>query len=320
MDYLILHIDLDFINGVIFTPDTGQICAIKSKDNRDPERFWLFFENDQFNHRIRYKKEYRQKVFDKMPGFIGNFMLRDLKNESFLLDDQNYELPELLEVSGILPSIKSQFFEKTGSDLIKTMVAFSDNLPLSNKDAIVYFLNKKGFSIETYSIPLPELLCYHQNNSSNQRKHAKIIFVLDAWNDNLNLSVLYKEDSYYTRRPDMFQTFPNMGKDPKRKIIVDYVVDSLSRETNFIRTRERKENEYKRQEKHAEDWLNRLALVDSLILQDLTIANCNKTKYTITIERSEIELRTQRYITDVLTKFRALKNSINANEDFLVLL
>ncbi len=320
MDYLILHIDLDFISGVIFTSDNNQAFSLKSADNRDPERFWLFFENDQFNHRIRYKKEYRQKVFDKVPGFIGNFMLRDLKNESFLLDDQNYELAELLEVSGIISSIKSQFFEKTGNDLIKTMLAFSDNIPLSNKDAIVYFLNKKGFSIETCGIPLPELLCFHQKNNSATGKNAKIIFVLDAWNDNLNLSVLYKVDNYYTRQPDLFQTFPNMGKDPKQKIIVEYVVDSLSRETNFLRTRERKENEYKRQEKYAEDWLNRLALVDSLILQDITIANCSKTRYTITIERSEIELRTQRYITDVLTKFRALKNSIKANDDFIVLL
>jgi hypothetical protein len=320
MGYLILHIDLNYISGVIISNISDEIYSLKTTDNRDPERFWLFFENDQYNHRIKYKKENRQKVYDKKPDFIGDIMLRGLKDETFLLNDQNYELLELLEHAGILSGIKTQFFDITGSDVINTMLIFSDNIPLPNKEIFSDFLSKKGFLIETFNISLPELISYYHANKKEKVNLAKAIFVIDAYNDNLNLSVLYNAENFYNRLQSNFHTYPNMGKDPKQKIIVEYVVDSLAHETCFLKSKERKETEYKRQQKNAEDWLNRLALVETLILQDVTLANCAKTKYTIAIERSEIERRTQKYFTDVITKYRVLNNQVKAKEDFIVLL
>jgi len=136
----------------------------------------------------------------------------------------------------------------------------------------------------------------------------------------MSLSYLSLKDKNFFRPESGVKILKNEGEDPRKRTLVEYVVNELARETDFLRTRERKEREIKRLSQHASNWLDRLNCIDNLILNDITLDNANK-KYRIRVNRKTVEANTGAYIRDLLTEFQNFVNSNNKEKDeYLVIL
>jgi hypothetical protein len=320
LKYLILNIDLEYIRAVVSNPG-GKFHWVKTEDNGSVNCFWLYFFIDQFNRRIKYRKSYHQKVLDKSPGYISYSFPkeRDFETEKVLFDNHNYSLTEILRKTGIISSLRSNFERQTQE--IPTYIVYSNNISSKNKEALNQFLINQGFNIISYVLPLAELYCYKNRQTFKSEEFSSIVFI-EALNKDLNLSYLSYKDDVYIRSDGGQKLLLNKGEDPRERTLIEYVVSELSRETNFLRTKDRQQTEIKRLGRNATNWLNRLNCIENLILDDITLANCPKTKYRVRVNKKNVEELTGVYIRDLIAEFRQFVqvNNKKKNKYSLVLI
>jgi len=313
LKYLVLNIDLEYIRAVVSTPG-GKFHWVKTEDQGSVNCFWLYFFIDQFNKRIKCRKSYRQNVLDKLPGYISYSFPkeRDFETEKVLFDNHNYSLTEILGKTGIISSLRSNFENQAKE--IPTYIVYSTNISSKNKEVLNQYLINQGFNIISYALPMAELYCYNYRQTFKNEDFSNIVFI-EALNKDLNLSYLsIKEDAYVLLEGGQ-KLLMNRGEDPRERTLVEYVVSELSRETNFLRTKEKQQLEIKRLSKYASNWLNRLNCIDNLILDDITLAICPRTKYKIRVNTRSVEELTGIYIRDLLAEFRQFVNDNNKRKD-----
>jgi tetratricopeptide (TPR) repeat protein len=313
LKYLVLNIDLEYIRAVVSTPG-GKFHWVKTEDNGSINCFWLYFFIDQFNKRIKYRKSYRQKVLDKSPGYISYSFPkeRDFETEKILFDNHNYSLTELLEKTGIISSLRSDFDSQSLE--IPTYIIYSNSISSKNKEILNQYFINQGFNIISYALPIAELYCYKYKQTFKCNAFSNIVFI-EALNKDLNLSYLSYIDNAYVSSGEGQKLLENRGGDPRERTLVEYVVSELSRETNFLNTKERRQSEIKRLSKNAYSWLNRLNCVENLILDDITLAISPNTKYRIRVSKKSVEELTGIYIRDLLAEFRQFVNDNNKDKN-----
>lgn len=250
MASLSLYIDKWFITGSV---SDGRGARPLELPDRDEDRIWLFFHEDMANGTIEYGKAFERSFRDREPHYYGDiFTLIDKGNEHFTTNGKlSLEMREIFKVSGILDHLRGNTQEP-----LDTYLSFSDDIPLLAKSYFIEELTKDHFHVRESVAPL-SLLALERSKQQGSLASQGPYLVLVATNDNLHYA-LYESDGQYFCLLSK-RTLPGLGLDPRRRALVELIVDNVNNSNRFLISPEEIEAEYMRQyDLHADEWMEKV--------------------------------------------------------------
>jgi len=257
-NYLVLHFDVEFIAGIVYTGN-GNSVPIK---NDDEELLWLYFFNDPHQNRVTFGKENKKHFNNLELNYYGNFV-NQIADENVKFNLRGIQRPtiDFLEYSGLLEMIQKKYIDITNEPLsgISTLITFSLSINDISKIKIINYLKSKNFIIISFSIPLSELICYHfWKINKIKAKNGKIVLLMKATNSTLHLMKLLFADDYFLIDDTKTLSIKGQGYDPRKKSIVNFVVNEANKSSGVLSNQEELDHEYERYESFADEWLKRI--------------------------------------------------------------
>lgn len=314
-NYLVLHIDMEFIVGAI---STGYGTPHPILVDGDP-LMWLYFFNDPNYHRVSFGKGYKKHYMDREYNYYGKFLknIEDDRQE-FSLRHVQYPLVELLEESGMLKIWKEEYAKVTytTSTEIPTLLSFSSTIGDLAKQRFVDYIRKKGFDVQSYTIPLSELAffrLFEENEVNITAGHSALM--LEATNATLHFTKLTYADNYFLRDGDV-KSIVGKGIDPRKRAICKFVVGELNSITGILSSEEEREEEIERFELQAGDWLSRLDAMHvnrPLQIKNISFARAPHITRDILVNKNNLESDTGRYLQDIVSEYEAFVSGYAPN-------
>lgn len=314
-NYLVLHIDMEFIVGAIST-GYGTPHPILVDD--DP-LMWLYFFNDPNYHRVSFGKGYKKHYMDREYNYYGKFLknIEDDRQE-FSLRHFQHPLVELLEESGMLKIWKEEYAKVTYTTPteIPTLLSFSSTIGDLAKQRFVDYIRKKGFDVQSYTIPLSELAffrLFEENKVNITAGHSALM--LEATNATLHFTKLTYADNYFLRDGNV-KSIVGKGIDPRKRAICKFVVGELNSITGILSSEEEREEEIERFELQAGDWLSRLDAMHTnrpLQIKNISFARAPHNTRDILVNKNNLESDTGRYLQDIVSEYEAFVSEYAPN-------
>jgi hypothetical protein len=309
-NYLVLHIDLEFIVGAVCS-DKGISYPITNSNN---DLLWLYFFNNPQQNRISFGKENRAHFNNKELNYYGRFFdLIENEQEKFTIRDIKKRTIELLEYSELLKILKEKYRSITHEtpDKIPTLITFSLSIGELAKQKTVEYLKTQGFQIESYTIPLSELACYYPFNKKEFTPgNGNVVLLLAATNTTLHLMKLTFSSNYFMIDGEI-KTYKGKGIDPRKKALVKFVVNEINNTTGALSSEKEKEEECEKMEPKAEEWLKR---IDAQLQNNKpfriveSISKMPNTRKEVLVRKDNIESDTGHYIQELMDIFEAYKS------------
>jgi tetratricopeptide (TPR) repeat protein len=307
MNYLVLHIDVEFIAGIVYT--NGNVYPVT---NGKEELLWLYFFNNPHQHRISFGKENRTHFNNGGLNYYGKFFeLIETEQEKFTVRGIEKNAIELLEYSGLLKTLKEKYSSITHEqpDNIPTLITFSLSISeLAKQKTIDYFKNQ-GFQIHSYTIPLSELVCYYPFSKKDFIPNSNTVLLLAATNTSLHLMKLVFTDNYFMIDGKV-KTYEGKGMDPRKRALVRFVVNEVNHATGALSSDKEKEAECEKMEPKAEEWLKRID-AQSYSTPFRIVESFSKmpnAKKEVFARKDNIESDTGHYIQELMDIFDAFKS------------
>lgn len=301
-NYLVLHVDTEFIAGVIYTSN-GQSYPIK---NANEDLLWLYFFNDPHQSRLTFGNDNKKHFNNLELNYYGDFFnLIVEEHETFTLRGNQRPIIELLEYSGLLALLQAKYEDATleVTSKIPTLITFSSTISNSAKVKTVDYLNSKNFKIESYTIPLAELISYHfWKDDIIKAQNGKNVLFLKATNSTLHLMKLTFTDGYFLKDESTAISYKGKGHDPRKKSIVRFVVTEVNKSTGVLTTTDEIEKECDRFVSSADEWLQR---VDSnngnrpVNIRSISLSLAPSMQRDILVRKEDIESDTGYYINEL---------------------
>ncbi len=322
MSYLVLHIDTDFIVGTVCT-DNGNSYPVT---NDSDDFLWLYFFNNPHQNRISFGKDNRTHYNNKEINYYGRFF-DSIENErdTFTIRGIQKKSIELLEYSGLLKILSEKYEAVTheNTDKIPTLITFSLSISELAKQKTIEYLKGRGFQVDSYTIPLSELVCYYPFYKKEYiPATGSIILLVVATNPSLHLMKHTFSGDYFPVDENV-KTYKGKGIDPRKRALVKFVVNEINKSTGALSNQEEIEDECARKEQKAEDWLKRLdvqtrnmplRIVDSLYIMPSTTKE-------VLVRKDNIEGDTGHYIQELMDVFEAYKSdNVRGDVDAILLL
>ena len=310
-EYLVLHADKTFIAAIFYAANNKWFPIHK----KDEEFLSLFFYCDPHEDRISYGKTYERHFLNNETNYFGDFF-KIISDEKTKFPVRSHNLPavELLKESGLLDELKTIFYTKSNSSCeseIPTLISFSDNIADAPKKVFIDFLSNNHFRIDSFTIPLSELIAhYYWQANKFEAYTGNEVVLLTAINADLSINLLRLCEGYFIRDNIKKNIWEGRGSDPRKHALVQYVVDCVNKATGFLSTDEERKAEYQRQEQFADDWLRRLDLCGNspLHIQNISFAVASSNKYAVFVKKSTIEGDTGRFVQEILDIYREFEN------------
>jgi tetratricopeptide (TPR) repeat protein len=309
LDYLVIHIDVDFIAGTVCTGSGMDVPITQGNENL----LWLYFFNNPHQDRVSFGKENRNHYNERKVNYYGNFTEKiNDKTETFTIRGIQKPLIEILEYADLINTLKSKFVSVTkGNDeSIPTLITFSLSISDLSKQTLVNYFSKKGFYIESYTIPLPELTCYslYIKNKLSIANGGSVMF-LSATNATLHIMKMVFSENYFMIDGEI-NSIKGKGIDPRKRALVKYVVNELNKATGALRTDDEIEDECVRKEQHADEWLRRLDVQTSnrpiSINESLSVMQSSKKQ--ILVRNENVDKDTAHYVNELADIFDFFKS------------
>ncbi|MDR2064224.1 MAG: hypothetical protein LBP85_00725 [Prevotellaceae bacterium] len=309
MSYLVLHIDLEFIVGVVYT-DNGNSYPIT---NGNDDLLWLYFFNDPHQNRISFGKENRIHFNNKELNYYGRFFeLIENEQEKFTVRGIQKKAVELLEYSGLLKTCKEKYHLITHEkpDNIPALITFSLSISELAKQKTIEYFKSQGFQIDSYTIPLSELVCYYPFSKKDFiPANGNVVLLLAATNISLYLMKLVFSDNYFMINGEV-KTCKGKGIDPRKRALVKFIVEEINNATGALSSEKEKESECEKMEPKAEEWLKRIDV--QLQNRPFRIVECfskmPNAKKEVFVRKDNIESDTVHYIQELMDIFDAFKS------------
>lgn len=258
MDYLAIHIDVDFLVGTICTDENCHLYPIKDESD---DFLWLYFYNDPYQNIVSFGKENQKHYGNGEINYYGGFieLIEDVNN-TFSIGEYQYPIIELLRYSKLLDKLKRTYAEKmhSSTENIPTLVTFSLSVNALARQKLVEYFELQGFNILSYTIPLSELACFYVKNNNNVNIcDGNIVAFLEASNSDLHLMKLMYSENYFLLDGEP-ETKQGLGIDPRKRALLKYVVNKIG--TMGMLKEQEKEVEYKILEPKADEWLHKMDL------------------------------------------------------------
>jgi len=309
MSYLVLHIDTEFIVGTVCA-DNGNSYPVT---NGNEDLLWLYFFNNPHQNRISFGKENKAHYNNKDINYYGRFFeLIENEQETFTIRSIQKKSIELLEYSDLLKTLKEKYESVTleNTHQIPTLITFSLSISELAKQKTVEYLKNQGFQIDSYTIPLSELVCYYPfNNKEFIPANGNVVLLLAATDPSLHLMKLVFSDNYFMIDGEE-KIYKGKGIDPRKRALVKFVVNEINKSVGALSTQDEIEDECVRKEQKAEEWLRRidvqqqnrpLSIHESLSIMPNTIKQ-------VLVRKADIEKDTGHYIQELMDIFDAYKH------------
>jgi tetratricopeptide (TPR) repeat protein len=310
MSHLVLHIDVEFIVGAVCA-DKGTSFPI---NNGNEELMWLYFFNNPHQNRITFGKENKRHFNNSEVNYYGKFFEKiEKEEETFALRGVEHPVIDLLEESGLLGNIRKTYQQKAfdNAENIPTLITFSSSIGDNAKQKTVDYLKKRSFKIDSYTIPLAELTCYHSlNNKISQMGTGSIAIFLEATNITLHLIKLSLSDNYFLMdgKPNSWR---GKGLDPRKRALVRFVVNEVNKATGILSTDDEKENECERLEMQADEWLKRLDAQTKNIplrIPAISFTKAPNMRRDVLVRKDDLDSDTGQYTQELKDIFDAFKS------------
>jgi tetratricopeptide (TPR) repeat protein len=310
LNYLVIHIDKDFISGTVCVGNATSVPITQGNENM----LWLYFFNNPHQDRVSFGRENRNHYNERKVNYYGNFTEKITdETETFTIRGIKKPIIELLEYSDLINLLKSNFAKvtKESIDSIPTLITFSLSISDLSKQTLVDYFSIKGFDIKSYTIPLPELTSYglFSKKKCTVANGSSVIF-LSATNATLHIMKMVFSKNYFMIDGEI-ESFKGKGIDPRKRALVKYVVNELNKSTGALSSIDEIEDECVRKEPHAEDWLKRLDAQSSnrpiLINESLSIMQ--STKLQILVRKEHIDKDTAHYVNELADIFDYYKST-----------
>ena len=310
MNYLVIHIDVDFIAATICT-DNGMSVPI-TQDNEN--LLWLYFFNNPHQDRVSFGKENRNHYNERKVNYYGNFTEKiNDETQTFTIRGIKKPLIEILEYADLIKMLKSNFVSvtKESDNAIPTLITFSLSISDLSKQTLVNYFSKKGFDIKSYTIPLSELTCY----SLYSKKKLSIangdsVMFFSATNATLHVMKMVFSENYFMIDGE-FESKKGKGIDPRKRALVKYVVNELNKATGALNTTDEIEDECVRKEQHADEWIKRLDAANRnspiAIIESLSIMPNNKLQ--VLVRKENVDTDTAHYVNELADIFDFFKST-----------
>jgi tetratricopeptide (TPR) repeat protein len=309
MNYLVLHIDLEFIVGAVCADNGNSYPVTNGKD----DLLWLYFFNNPHQGKISFGKENRTHFNNREINYYGRFFeLTENEQETFSVRSIPKQAIELLDYSELLKTLKEKYEEITHEkpDNIPTLLTFSLSIGELAKQKTVEYLKNKGFQIDSYTIPLSELVCYYPYSKKDFiPANGNTVLLLAATNSTLHLMKLIFSNKYFMLDSKV-KSYDGKGMDPRKRALVKYVVNELHNVTGALPTEKEKENECNKLESKAEEWLKRLdsQLQNRPFRITESPSKMPSAKKDVFVRKANIESDTGHYIQELMDIFDAFKS------------
>jgi tetratricopeptide (TPR) repeat protein len=309
LNYLVIHIDKDFISGTLCVGNATSVPITQGNENI----LWLYFFNNPHQDRVSFGRENRNHYNERKVNYYGNFTEKITdETETFTIRGIKKPIIELLEYSDLINLLKSSFAKvtKESIDHIPTLITFSLSISDLSKQTLVDYFSMKGFDIKSYTIPLSELTCYSlfSKKKCTVANGSSVIF-LSATNATLHIMKMVFSENYFMIDGEI-ESFKGKGIDPRKRALVKYVVNELNKSTGALSSSDEIEDECVRKEPCAEDWLKRLDSQSSnlplSIIESLSIMQ--STRLQILVRKEHIDKDTAHYVNELADIFDHYKS------------
>ncbi len=309
MSYLVLHIDVEFIVGTVCA-DNGTMYQIK---NGKEDLLWLYFFNNPHQNSISLGKDNKSHCNNLEVNYYGKFFEKIEKEiETFTLRGIEHPIIDLIKESGLLEIIRKAYQQKTldNAHKIPTLITFSASIGDNAKQKTVEYLKKQGFHIDSYTIPLAELTCYHCLNQKVLKSgNGSVAIFLEATNSTLHLMKLSLTDNYYLMdgKPNSWR---GKGIDPRKRALSRFVVNEVNKATGVLSTEDEKEDECERLEMYTDEWLKRLDVQTRnmpLRIPSVSFAKAPNMKKDVMVRKVDLDSDTGQYTQDLKDIFEAFR-------------
>ena len=302
MSYLVLHIDVEFIVGVVCA-DNGTSHQI-THGNED--LLWLYFHNNPHQNVITFGKDHKPHFNHSEVNYYGKFFESIEKDiEKFSLRGIEHPVIELLEESRLLNTCRTAFREKTldSADLIPTLITFSSSIGDNAKQKTVDYLKKNGFQINSYTIPIAELTCYHALNQGGLKvANGSAAIFMEASNSTLHLMKLVLSDNYFLKGDGKTAAYKGKGLDPRKRALVRFIVNEVNKTTGVLSDEDEKEAEIDRLEFMADDWLRRIdvrTVKTPFRISSVSFARTPNLKRDVLVQKTDLDSDTGHYTQEL---------------------
>ena len=280
---------------------------------------WLYFFNDPHQHTVSFGKKYKKHYMDGEVNYYGKFLHSiENKDATFSLRHADYPLLEMLEVSGMLKMWKTEYGHTTQSALetIPTLLTFSSSISDLAKQNFVDYLKVKGFDINSYTIPLSELVLQKLLVEGEVNPvDGKSSLMIEATNATLHFTKLVYHDRYFLKDGDV-KSIQGKGIDPRKRALCKFLVGEMNSLTGLLSTEEEKEEEIERLEPQAADWLKRIDAQSGnrpFIVRNLSFRRAKHITKDILVNKGNLESDTGRYLRYLIDEYNAFKDECCSN-------
>lgn len=305
MKSLSLYIDKNYIVGVVNT-DTpeedvvGEARPLPLANGED--RIWLYFSEDRENNRVVYGKAYEKDFRDKHPRVHGDVFSLIARGEVFFNRysslERREEIRTIFSVSGIFEMLSA--VAKKQSE-INVYLSFSPDISDVARLVFIQELEKNKFVVKC-AIPSIARLALEECCKRGQCTEEGHYLVLTACNENLHYLLYECRDGLYLRTAN--NHLPGYGLDPRRRALVEHVVEKVNRTSRLLQTSQQMEDEYLRQEQFVNDWLKKLQRAKKGIPVQIEVnfAVATENKNPLSLKPKDIEDRTESVVREVVQK------------------
>jgi len=322
MSYLVLHIDVEFIVGTVCADNGTSYPITNDKD----ELLWLYFHNNPHQNSISFGKDNKPHFNNSEVNYYGRFFdYIEKEVESFTLRGIDYPVIELLKESGLLSIFCNAFhqYKLDDSDAIPTLITFSSSISDNAKQKTVDYLRKQKFQIDSYTIPIAELTCYHALNKKGLKvANGSIAVFMEASNSTLNLIKLSLSDNYFLKDGQTI-SYKGKGLDPRKRALVRFIVNEVNKSTGVLSSEDEKEDEIDRLEYKADDWLKRLDAQTRNMpfhIPSVSFSKAPNMRREVFVWKNDLDSDTGQYTQELRDIFEAFRNDHVKGEVAIVFL
>lgn len=188
ISYLQLYLDTDYLLPVVVGAD-GNLVKYQNKEGES--RLWLYFQRvagrDVYESGATFKANYGAK----QTGTLGDFW-NHLETDD-KVEGEPYGYVELLELGGLLDALRNWCRPMLGTATPQVVLNFATTIGVKARMAFVDYLQKKGFTIRSYSTEINDLLAekvVNDHSSTMERNFGDQLLILQSTGNLLLLSTM----------------------------------------------------------------------------------------------------------------------------------
>lgn len=291
-----LHLYVDKWCIVAAVSNDGQASLIHTETGEP--FFWLFFHEDLNKERVFYGIGNKQPFYEGKPHYIGDVMqlITDAR-ATFLHFGRQKAMPHIFEESGMWQEFRNAVGMTQGQ--VPTFITFANDLSDAARVVMLEQLRNANFQVQQSSARVDHLALEHALKCGYIPDQGHFL-VLNAYNEQLHFSLYQRQGNLFLRLGQ--EVLSGMGTDPRRRALVEDIVQRINLAHRILKTEEEKEKEYCNLLQNADHWLVKIDTVSIPRPIDLGEVHLSivPNSFRVTVLKADIDRRTNTIVDDIM--------------------